>query len=373
MYPVSDAFKRALRESHKVLTKCEVYSGTDLLATLPITDGSVNIDREAANRRRCNINLDGTDYVPHEVSDLLHPASNSELKLYRGLVTGYKGPTELVPLGVFGIEDTEVQDSGERVTINVKGFDRSKSIQRRRFTDLYFISRDTNYGTAIRELIESVYSGLTYNFTNVEHTTPSLTFGEGGWSGGGDPWSKAQEMAASIGMELYFDSNGALRLQPEPDPANDPVVWKYIEGPESTLLSVNRGLSIENVFNHVVVIGNHSGLLAPVRADAVDDNPNSPTYINGPFGDVPTFHRSTMIFTQAQAQEVADAQLLRHLGTPENVRFISIVNPAHEVGDVVRIKRQRAGVDSVHVLDKLNIPLNYSGSINASARERRVR
>lgn len=371
MYPVSDKFKAAVKHSHKVVAKCEVYSGTDLLATLPITGGSVNVDSEGATRRRCTVRLDGTDHVPAETTGILHTNSNNELKVYRG-IEFTDGTSELVPLGVFGIENTDIDDSGEGVSITVKGFDRSKELQRRRFTEVYYVDEGTNYATAIKDLINYKMPGLQYAFTTTTHTTPSMIFGTGGWSGGGDPWEKATEMASNIGMELFFDNNGIVTLRPEPDPTVDPVVWEYAEGPESMLLYLNRGISKENVFNHVVVIGNHSGLFAPIRADALDDNVNSPTYYLGPFGDVPTFHLSTMIFSQAQAEEVADAQLRKHLGTPESMRFISIVNPAHDVGDSVRVKRARINVNSVHVLDKLNIPLEYNGSINASARERRV-
>lgn len=381
MYPMSDRFRAALKGPHKPVAKCEVYNGKVYLATIPVTDGDVNIDIDAANMRRANVTLNAEDFVPRDAADLLHTKSGNELHLFRGIefstiekVNGRfveRKEQEYMPLGVFGLEDVDVADGGDKFSISVKIFDRSKEIQRRRFTDLYYIPKNTNYGIAIRELLNSRMPGLTYNFSEVNHLTPTLVFGEGGWSGGGDPWEKAQEMATNIGMRLFFDKLGAVKLIPEPDPKQSLVSWEYVEGPESTLLHATRGISKEGVFNHVVVIGNHSGLLAPIRADAKDEDPNSPTNI-ADYGDVPTFHQSTMIFTQSQGQDVADAQLLKHLGTPENIRFIGMVNPAHEAGDIVRIRRERAGIDSVHVLDKINIPLLYSGPANGSARERRV-
>lgn len=372
MYKVSERFLEALKHSHTLATKCEVYEGNLLLAELQVSDGNVNVDKRSSNRRRCDVTLHTTSLVPTDVDDVLHPVANRELRLYRGIAYD-TDDVELVPLGRFGIEDVDVEDTGEELSIRVKGFDKSKDVQRRRFTGAYVIARGTNYAVAIRELINTVMPGLTYNFPVVDFVTPQMVFGLDGWSGGGDVWEKASEMAASIGMELFFDANGALVLRPEPDPTVDPVVAEYEEGPKSTLLHVSRGISRENVYNHVVAYGGqNSDADTPVRVDAYDNNPSSPTYYLGPFGDVPFFFRSTFVLTTAQAQAVADAQLRKLLGTPETIQFISIVNPAHEVGDSVRVRRDRVGVNAVHVLDKLNIPLKFNVSMNASARERRV-
>lgn len=371
MYNVTQRFREAVINSHTIVSKVEVYDrNMNLLATVPVREGSVTIDGSSTNRRRCTLYIEGEEYVPKAISDLFHSSSSHEIIPYRGIRFD-DGTEEVVPLGVFGIDEFDAEDSGEEVSTTVKGFDRSKEVQRRRFTELYYIDKGTNYGNAIRNLVDLAMPGLTYNFTSTDHITPSMVLGEGGWSGGGNPWDKAQEMAASIGMQLFFDNRGAVRMRPEPDPAKDPVVWQYNDDEESTLLYLNKSSSRENVYNYVVVVGNNSGLFAPVRAEAFDNDPNSPTYIHT-YGKVPTFHRSTLIFSEQQAQDMAEAQLLKHLGTPERVRFIGIVNPALAVGDVISINRGRLGINAKYVLDKINVPLGYTGSMNITTRERRV-
>lgn len=376
MYNVSDEFNKRIKQSHTVVSRVDVYNGdTPLVENLEVERGYVHADNEAANRRRCDVVVGDPDMTPEEANDLLHPLSGNELHIHRGIRMYEPDTEELVPQGVFGIEDCNVDDQGESITISVKGFDRSKRIQRARWTDLYFVAEGTNVATAIRGILTNRMPDIDIAWVDTEvttETTPPLVYGYGGWSGGGDPWEHASKLAESIGYELYFGVEGTCQLTPVPDPSVDPVVWTYQEGPDNLLLFGSRKLTRDNVFNHVIAFGLNTSTDEPIRVEATDDNPNSPTYIDGPFGDVPTYHRSTLLLTETQAQAAAEALLREKLGTPEQVRFISVVHPGHDIGDVVQIERERAGITGTHVIDKLSIPLGAMESMNATCRERRV-
>lgn len=366
MYPVSDLFKAELKHSHKIATKVEVYNNGALVQELNVIGGQVNASDDAAIRRRCKftvVDRDGS-LVPTSADSLLAPYGN-EVRMYRGLGMP-ENTEELVPLGIFNISAVQVVDTGEGVKIFVEGFDRARKVQRNRFTFQYIIGAGSNYATAIQDLIEDRYPGLTYNFMPVTTTTPLLSF-----ESGSDPWEAAQKMATSIGAELYFDVEGVCVLRPIPDPATDPVVWTYAEGAEATILHVEKKSSDERTYNHIIVTGESSNA-PPVRAEAKDDDPSSPTYYLGDYGDVPYFYKSAFITTQAQAQAVADALLLRTLGVVEQVNFTAIVNPAHEVGDIIEITRGRAGINARYVLTDFNVNLDPQQPMNASTRRRQA-
>lgn len=86
MYPVSDRFLEALKSSHDIVTRVEVYDKGQKVRTLQVQDGSVEVDGRADFRRRmsCTVVDDGTDLNPGEAESLLAPYGN-EVKLYRGL------------------------------------------------------------------------------------------------------------------------------------------------------------------------------------------------------------------------------------------------------------------------------------------------
>lgn len=331
------------------------------MRTLEITSGSVSV-ADSPVRRSCSVTLadeDG-DLVPDELSDLVAPGGN-EIRLWRGI------PGELVPLGVFRITDSDVSDSGESLTIKVKGQDRARTVQRARFEDVYTVASGTNYATAIKDLIDSRVSGLTYSFMVTSRTTPALTF-----DAGSDPWEAARKMAASLGAWLYFSPAGVCTLEPIPDPETQPIVATYAEGDEATILAVNKSITEDHTYSVAVVSGENVGVGAPPRATAEDDDPQSPTYVGGSFGRVPIFLKSKFITSAAQAQDVADALLLRAKGASEVVSLQVIPNPAHNIGDVISVKRTRAGVNSRYVIDGLTIPMQAAGAMQVKTRKQRI-
>lgn len=366
MYAISAAFQAALKKSHTIVSKAEILSNGAVVAEIATAiSGRVTIERNAAIRRRCEVTLADTNgsLVPTSSSSLLAPYGN-EIRLYRGirLSTG----DELVPLGTFRISKTKVKDD-EGVVITVNGYDRSRSISRGKLSAPYQIAAGTNYGTAIQNMISYVRPGTLFSFATTSATTPLLTFLEGD-----DPWKRAQEMAEAIGCELFFDPLGTCCLQTVTD-AGSPV-WTYSEGSTATFLDLDRDLDDEATYNGVIATGEGPTLTVPVRAEAWDANPSSPTYYLGQYGKVPEFYSSPYLLTTAQASAAANARLTKKLGVTESVSFSAIVNPAHDAGDVVSISRSRSGLgtaNSIFVLDDVTIPLEAAKAMDVSVRERR--
>lgn len=371
MLSVSAAFTSALSASHTVASRADVCTTAgQVLATLDVVGGSVTADETAAVRRTCSatiIDRAGT-LVPYTAGDLLHPASGNELRLYRG-VRYADGTEETVPLGVFRLSRPRISDSVDGLTIDVQGYDRAKRIQRSRWVDPYMIPSGTNVATAVQALLDDRWGpGLTYSLMTTTRTTPAVTFGV---ERDNDPWKDAQSLAAAIGAELFFGPAGQVVMRPIPDAATSPPVASFVEGAGSTMVSVTRDLDEDRTYNGVIVVGEGTGTPVPVRYDAWDANPYSPTYYLGPYGKVPYFLTSSLITTQAQAQEAAEGQLRRVLGTFEQVTVEAIPQPALEPGDVVRITRARSVIDGLNVIARTTCPLGPDGTMQVSCRQQR--
>lgn len=362
-WPISAGFAAALKASNQIVTTyAELWAGASLLRTVDIVSGSVSVDAGAAFRRRVKLVLgddDGTLIPTGFTHDL---APGRELRVFSGLMVS--GVEERVPLGVFVISEPAVEDDGAQ-TVSVEGFDRARKVSRARFTSAYSISSGTNYATAIKNIISSRVSGLTYSFANTTRTTPQIVLDRGS-----DPWEAARKMASDIGMVLFFDQAGVCILKPEPNPATDPVAWEYVSGVQALLTKVSRSFTDEKTYNHPIVTGEGT-LTTPVFAEARDTDPSSPTYYLGPFGDVPFFYSSPLITTTAQAQDVADALLRKVKGLTEKFQFEAIGNPIHDGGDIVKITRPELSVDDYFVLDSFSIGLGPKGRLSGTVRERR--
>lgn len=370
MLPYTPLFKEALVNQHTLRTRAEILRNGIVQYELHPISGNVSVSVDQDTRRRANVTMvDPTgELTPRTAQDLLAPLGN-ELRLYRGL-TLIDGTEEMKPLATINISKTHITDSGDTFTIEVEGYDRSRRIRRSRWTEPYLINAGTNYVSAIENAVASRATSTMFRSTPTNQVTPKLSLGI---ERDHDPWKLITSMAGAIGYEVYFDQMGVCVLRPVPSPqTTTDVVWDYIEGNTATILSYDRTLSDEFVYNHVVVTSESSTAGTPVRADAKDTDPSSATYYLGDFGDVPYFLYSKFIRSQEQAQAAADAILTRVLGTSEVLQFPLIVNPCHEENDLIRVTRQKSGIEDYYIIDSFNIPLEASGVMNATCRTKRT-
>jgi len=371
MYPVSDDFKEAVRKSHSAIVKVEIYdmaNGTILSTASPIS-GEVTIDNRRSIRRECTlefVDTDGTLVPVNNISSILLPY-NREVKIYRGIAFP-DGTEELVPLGVFIITSVDITESAQGVKITIKGSDRSLILARAKFTNHeFYIEAGTAKETAIENILKYRYPKVKTIFPATNQVTTLLypTIDQSS-----DPWREALKIAESASMDLYFDENGIARMRPIPDPDKGTAIATYADGSDSVLIQIARSLSIDESYNGVIYTGEGTNLSIGVIGEAWDDNPSSPTY-RKTYGEVPLFKSSPTILTVGEAKEAAAAELKKVIGASEKITWDQLVNPAHDVYDLVKVTRSPVGVDKILMLDAISVPLAASGTMNAIGRSRR--
>lgn len=371
MWPVSERFRAAVRQSHRVVVSAAAYVDDSFVADLYPTDGRVSIDSRRAVRRTLSMSLvdeDGTLVPgPGGTTGVLSPFG-TEIQVFRG-VRYTDGTEEMVPLGVFVITSVQITENDGGRQIRVEGSDRSIRIQRARFTDPYQIATGTSVETAVGDLLRNRWADVVVDFPATGATVGARTLAAGGDT---DPWKAAVEIAEAAGFDLAFDADGVVRMRTIPDPTETDPDETYEDGTDAVLLDVARGIDTGNTYNGVIATSQASDVDTPVRAEAWDDNPDSPTYRYGPFGQVPRFYASSYIRDTTQAATAAAAQLQRELGRAESVEWSQIVNPAHDALDVVRLSRPALTLDAVLVIDRLEVPLDAGGQMKAVARVREV-
>lgn len=358
-WPVSDEFVAALGSNAQVVSSIDiVVDGVVVAAGIPGISASITVEANQAVRRHGTLTVDGW-------RDDLDPYG-TEVAVYSGFV--YPGGTvELVPMGVFGVEQPEGSDDGLTLATGCEIYDRARSIQARRLAVPYPIAAGINVGTAIQALIDSVRPGLTYDFESTSATTPDVLLAEQA-----DPWAEAQQLAAAAGMEVFFDPIGVCGLRTIPGVDTDNVDWQYIEGAGCQLTKLGKKRTSEGVYSHAIATGETTDNTSPVRSDRYDSDPSSPTYYRGRFGDRPTWLRSPLIRTQTQADEAAVGLLNRTSGIAEGLTLVGLANPAADADDTVVVQRARLEIDAVYTLDSLTNTLGPEGAIQASTRTRRI-
>lgn len=353
MRPVTARFLDAIIRSHTLAVTATVNG-----EPLDILDGTVTLDATAAIRGTLDLTVTGP--IPTDPTSLLAPYGN-EIIVSRGIL--YPDFTsELVKVGTFGIREADPDDTGASLTVKIAGQDRAAKQTDARFEDSYQIDEGTNLTTALAALLTDGDPTVdTSHFPATSLTAPLTTA-----NAGDDRWALAQQIATAQGMLLYFDADGTPQLTPL---LGQPPVADLFEGDGGVLLSASRAWTRVGTYNRAIATGEDTGSgVPPVRAVATDDNPASPTYYFGPYGHVPVFFSSQFITTTDQAQDAATGLLQRQLGTTQTINFGSLVNPALEPNDTVNIRRLRAGIDEVHVLDQVVIPLGPTNPMTGVTR-----
>lgn len=360
MRPVTPGFLAALTQSHTVATRVEVLDSGVVTVTLDsVIDGSVTLDQTAATRGRVDLSIVDPELVPDDPSDALAPFGN-EVRVYRGI------PGTLVSLGIFRIDEANVTDQADGLTIAVTGMDRSVRLIDAKFEEPYIVSAGTNVVNAIETMVGQADGTIVVNLEPTAAVMPLIVYEEGG-----DRWKALQDMATSIGRSLYFDGDGELTGNPVSSGANP--VAAIAEGAGGTMLSAGRRFARSGAHNRYIVTGENAAEgSAPARGVATDDNPLSPTYYFGAFGRVPAFVTSQLVTTDAQAVDMAQGLLARELGVTDQINFGAFVNPALEPDDVVTVTRERLGVNEDHIIDSLTIPLSAAGTMTGQTRASQV-
>jgi hypothetical protein len=403
------------------VVRVDVYHGTTFLQSLPnVLSGSVTRDSTASTRATLTLQLVSRgrsldSYIPKDPTDLLHPLSGNELHVFRGFQYS-DGSSDMCSLGVFRMSQPKVTDTGDQITIDIKGSDRAAEISRLKWTAPYQIVSGTDLAQAVESLLSNRWlpaEVLNFSVTPTNPippgyinsgqsvVVPTTTFGAA-LSSSNDPWADAQTLAAAGGMELFFGTQGQVVMQPlaTTDQLGNPTFTKtvfplsYEEGQNCTVVEMDNTLDETQTYSGVIAIGTGAGGNAPpVQGEVWNTDPTSPSYYDpahptlSTIGPVPYIFETqaipgfsstgvtalpdTALQAQAKIDSAAYAQLQLILTAFDTPTFQCVPNPALWEGDIVELLRERMGIGGTYIIQKYTIPLDVSSAMQVTCKPRR--
>jgi len=363
MWNVSDKFLAAIRGPHRAVTFVDVLDRGDIVkSAIAVVSGTLTRDRRAENYGRLSCVVADPNLAPTTAASELGPAG-FELQLYMGIRLA-DGTTETVPLGIFPMQDAQVDGVG--LTTSIEAVDRSQRVADVLLeTDVGF-NNGHGVGLAAASLLLGAIPEIEF--------TEGVDLGTGGrvvYEAGSDRWAIVQDMCRSNGAEVYFDGLGRCVTRLEPDVASTPPSWTIDEGEEGVLVSVDVAWSRRPTYNRVIVTGTNQEFGVTYRGVATDNAPVSPSYYSGRFGKKPLFHFSPHVTSTAGAKAAAKSILRAKQGVAMSLNLSAVPNVALEPGDVVLVKRETLGLDNMPVvLDSITLGLGPEDPMTASVRAR---
>lgn len=380
------------------------HGGAPLTQTYDSTlsTGSFTVDRNSSTRRTGQLTIEVIPTVPPPVlmpanpSALLAPFGN-EVYVEVGIASSVGSPgvanvTQWVPLGLYTIMSTAVDDTVSDATVTLTLSDRSAAIAQRTFLQPYNVPAAGGYFVeevmALLNFVWNEQTGvapLSYSIVPTDATVPVASYNQGS-----NPWQAAMDLAAVAGYELYFDAYGVVVGKPIPDPYTQPITWNFTDdqvavyglggsgstallgSPYSTPAAVQVNMTRQGIYNDIVIQGTGTSNAptyngpggtstgSPVLAQAQDTNPGSPTYINGGLGNIPNFVSSSLV-TSAGAQAMANNDLQVALSSAWTVTLQIPPNPILDIDDVVMVTRPRVGLNNaLVVIDTITHAIRYA-------------
>lgn len=370
----SARFDAAVRDGATPITRMEIWRDGELVASDATVDAgariaglTVTLDATAAIGGRIEFTVSdphGNLLPDHDWWQVL---SRYEFRPLQGFLYP-DGAEETIGLGWYGIADRRLAYRAAEATLRVVAHDRARLLRRRR-TAPYTIAAGQDYVEAIRFAILDRDPHATFGQVgSTSHQTPRLIFDENR-----DPLDSILEMARGIGFYVAVTADDTYDILPVPVPTGDTVAdWVEAAG-AGGVEQLDVAESNEQAYNGYIVVGEASGV-TPVRGEAWDDNPDSPTYRLGPYGERPApIEVSATVRTVAQAQEAALRLLADRLGATQQIGAGMVPHPALRARDVIELDYPEVGVTGLHVLDRVDTRLDPSSySTSLTLRERRV-
>lgn len=364
--PLTTRFLQQIRQSGRTKTVVDLYFNGELAATdIPISGGSLRVDRGSDVRRSGSLQIADPSLVPAIKGDILLPYG-TEILIRSGVVYT-DGTEELIPMGVFGLEQTQWDEGIDLPEIEF--FDRAKVMSRFQRTT----TRDVS-GMYAKALIQQLVPGPFATLSSAPAVNIDTTLVDAKLPGGttydSNYWDVLTMAAEAINAEIYFDVNGDFTAVPVPYiDQSTPIAsadWTVDVGDTGVLVSARRGFSRSDTYSSVMVRGGTKSNNQQATAEVFDHNPASPTYYLGPFGRARKLVENSALITDAQCMAVAQAELRKVTGLAKSVSFTSLRNPALEVGDIILFTFFDAEQE-LHMLDSFTYDF-ASGEMSAETR-----
>ncbi|MFM2437338.1 MAG: hypothetical protein RLZ55_147 [Actinomycetota bacterium] len=371
MLTASEDYRRALRQSHRALTRCTVLApvtggGFTEAHELSVVDGSLQIDGTRNIWRSGSVSLVPQESVDRQV--LLDIDSTSRLRLDRGIQYP-DGSIEWVTIGLLQVQTPEATLIGAQVNIAVS--DLGSLVEDFKLPTAY-VPQDINNQRlttiqAIQDLVTTAVAWDVIPGWDIDPTLDVAAYPALGTVFTGSRWTAIQSLSESLGAVTYVQPSGRWAIRSTTVDLDSPVdLLETGAGGVVTDIAIRRDRADQ--YNAIPLrweSPNEGGLVFIVDAD-----PASPTFWDGPFGRKPRDEETNdLITSEAQAISAATALLDQYRGLAQSLTVSAVHNPLLEPLDVVRVRTRTA--EQTHVIDSITYPL-AAGTMSVRTRLLRV-
>jgi len=310
--------------------RCDIFESdreTPWLLDAPMVDGQVSVDYSRDDKRNFDVTLHNDDGIlDHDPNGFWY---DKILKVFSGVVRRTDNLAWETQVGEFLIERISEPHFPDIVKVTARDF--KKKMEATKFT----VATGFTSGSTVKSVIASIsgVAGIGSEYRNLDDDGSTLGR-DFVFERGVTRWDACLEIATSYNLELFFDAQGILVLQPFTDPATSPIEFVFQTGPVGNIVNFEKTVNDSRIYNHIFVEGGSTETVI-VYGEAINNLAGSPTAVDN-IGDRLYQYVSSFINTTQQAQDVADSFLKVHALEEFEANLGSLRIPWLEAGDIVQ-------------------------------------
>lgn len=258
------------------------------------------------------------------------------------------------PLGIFLASETpESWDRGR--TWSVKLLDKTTILEQDTISVTYSLAAGTVVTTKIIEIIESA------GITNHAITPSAATLdGDIAWNVGTSKLRIVNDLLDIITyFSIFANFEGQLIGAPYVLPAQRPLFWEFLDGPESIYSPrFTRDVDTYSIPNRVILIGIGDGTTAALTSIAENNDASSPYSIANRGRVIGRTESGVEAADQAALDLMARRRLVELTSPTAGVEISHAPVPGLAVNQAAKFRRQIAGIDARHVVFRTGITLD---------------
>lgn len=296
------------------------------------------------------------DMYPLSTTDLLAPFGN-EIRAFCGVRLGDGDTTYTWPVFRGRIRQVRQYSSG---SVSVTCTDRASDAVDNQFVTPQNSQPANSIFVEFQRLIIDAVPDATFGVSDTfDSPVQQLT-----WEL--DRGAALDEMARSVGALWYCLADGSFVMRRYPWTQAQAPVITLTTGTGGTINSWEALRDRNNIYNVVTVTGERLNGQPPVYGTAADEDPLSPTYINGGFGVRSLLDRLQTPSTPGGAMGAARERLAASIAPVEAFQLRCSADASLELGDALLLDVDSRQV--LQVVSALSVPLTTEGDMFVSTR-----
>lgn len=325
-----------LASSHPIRTRAELWRGGEYLGSAPVLGGSLTEKADQLVSGTLDLDVsavdpDGRSWVPTSPLDPLNSyGQRCRLSYDVGRADGSWVP---VGLGWFILDEWDEADG----VVAVSALDVTDALRTARLLAPMAPKAGGTFVTELRRLVGGRLP-LDTSGAPTDRAVPS-----------GMSWQESRidaidELLTAWPARAELDADGVLVILPDDLDEQAPDV-ALVEG-GGTVIKARRAGSRDGLANVVVARAADTAdpNVPPVVGYAFDLDPNSPTYAEGPMGQLVDYFSSPLLRTRAQCEAAARTILRRSLRPASTIPVTCLPDPRLGVNSRVELRRRDGSV-----------------------------